>query len=108
MGYAPLRRGADIGMALWAIGAGQAIEHPADHAANLAELGLGEAAGGAGGAAQAHAGGDHGLFRVEGDGVFVAGEVGAAECGLGGLAGDALGAKIDQHQMAVGAAGDDG
>ena len=49
----------------------------------------------------------HGLFRVEGDAVLVAGDVGAAQRDLGRLAGELLRAQIDQHQVVVGAAGDD-
>ena len=75
--------------------------------ADLAELGLAEAAGGAGGRAEADARGDGRLLGVEGDAVLVAGDVGAPERLLGGLARHALGAQVDQHQMVVGAAGDD-
>jgi hypothetical protein len=35
------------------------------------------------------------------------GHVGAAQHGLGFLAGDALGAQVDQHDVAFGAAADD-
>ena len=57
--------------------------------------------------AKPHARGDHRLFRIERDAVLVAGDVGAAERDFGHLAGDALLAQIDQHQVGVGAAGND-
>ena len=47
------------------------------------------------------------LLRVERHAVLVAGDVGAAERDLGGLAGELLGPEVDQHQMGVGAAGDE-
>ena len=48
-----------------------------------------------------------GLFGVEGHAVLVAGDEGAVQRSFGGLARGALLAQIDQHQMRVGAAGDD-
>ncbi len=51
--------------------------------------------------------GDRGLLRIERDAVLVAGDVGAAERRLRHLAGEALRPQVDQHQMGVGAAGDD-
>ena len=51
--------------------------------------------------------GDRGLFRIERNAVLVAGDAGALERGFRHLAGQPLAAQIDQHQMRVGAAGDD-
>ena len=59
------------------------------------------------GGADAHTAGDHGLFRIVRYGVLVDGHVGAAQHGLGFLAGDALGAQVDQHDVAFGATADD-
>src|SRR3546814_6236446 len=50
---------------------------------------------------------DERLFRIERDAVLVAGDVAAAERRFGALAGGVLLAKIDQHQVVIGAAGDD-
>ena len=61
----------------------------------------------AAGRAEPDAGGDRRLLRIERDGVLVGGDVGALQAGLGRLAGDVLGPQVDQHQVAVGAAGDD-
>ena len=67
-----------------------------------------EAARGGGRRAETDARGDEGLLRIEGHAVLVAGDVRAAERGFRGLAGQLLRAQIDEHQMIVGAAGDDG
>ena len=48
-----------------------------------------------------------GFSGIERHAVLVAGDVGAAERDLGGFAGELLGPEIDQHQMGVGAAGDE-
>ena len=57
--------------------------------------------------AEADARGDEGRARVVGNAVLVAGDRGAVEALFGRLAGDLLGREIDQHQMVIGAAGDD-
>ena len=66
--------GLDLRVAVFTIG-GKAVDHLGDPVADLAELRLAEAAGGARGAAQPDARGDRGLFRVEGDAVLVAGDM---------------------------------
>ena len=85
----------------------QRIEHLDDQLADLAELGDAEAARGAGRRAEPDAGRDRRLLRIERDAVLVAGDVGAAERHLGDLAGQLLRPQVDQHQVRVGAAGDD-
>src|SRR3546814_6897334 len=59
------------------------------------------------GRADAQAGGDEGLLRVVGHRVLVDGDVGLAQRGLRVLAGDALADHVDQHQVVLGAAGND-
>jgi hypothetical protein len=56
----------------------------------------------------AAAGGDEGLFRVERDGVFIGGHMGAFQAGFGSFAGNPFRPQIDQQQVAIGAAGDNG
>ena len=85
----------------------QHVEHLRDQVADLPELGDAEAARGAGRRAEPDARRDRRLLRIERDAVLVAGDVGAAERQLRDLAGEPLGPQIDQHQMGVGAAGDD-
>src|ERR1700761_8792374 len=51
------------------------VEHVGDQLANLAEFGDPEAPGGARRRAEPDAGGDRGLFRIEGNAVLVAGDV---------------------------------
>ena len=65
------------------------------------------AGGGDGGGAEAEAAGDERLLGVVGDRVLVAGDPGAVERLLRHLAGDAERAEVDEHQVVVGAAGDD-
>jgi hypothetical protein len=77
------------------------VQHVGDQVGRQAGFFFLEAAGGHGRGANAHAAGDHRLFRVVGDGVLVDGHVGAAQHGLGFLAGDALGAQVHQHHMAL-------
>ena len=48
-----------------------------------------------------------GFSRIERNAVLVAGDVGASERRFGRLAGQLLRPQIDQHEMIVGAAGDD-
>ena len=86
---------------------GERVDHLQDQLADAGELGLAEAAGGAGGGAEADARGDERLLRVEGDRVLVAGEAGALQRPLGVAALHALRAQVDEHHVAVGAAGDD-
>src|SRR5271165_2418116 len=81
-----LHRGFRRGVAFLALG-GEAIQHLDDHAADLFELRRAEAARGCGGRAETDAGGHEGLFRIEGNAVLVAGDVGAAERGFRRLAG---------------------
>ena len=65
------------------------VEHLDDQLADLPELGDAEAARGRGRRAEADARGDHRLLGIERHAVLVAGDVGAAERRLGGLAGQA-------------------
>lgn len=100
-------RGFDGGVAFIRIGDLQAVENLDDQIADLAEFGFLEAAGRSSRRAEAHTRGDEGLFRIEGNAVLVAGDVGAAKGCLGALASGILLAQVDQHQVVVGAAGDD-
>src|SRR5579883_2218337 len=84
----------------------QHVEDLCNQCADLAKFRDPEAAGGAGRRAQPDAGSYGGLFRVERNAVLVAGDVRTAERRLGGLAGEPLGPQIDQHEMRIGAAGD--
>src|SRR5690606_28512936 len=86
---------------------GQGVQDTQDEVADLLELGLAEAASRSGRGAQTDAGGDEGLLRIVRDGVLVAGQARALQGDFGCLAGHALGAQVDQDEMAVGAAGDD-
>src|SRR5262245_23892353 len=70
------------------------IEHFGDHLADLAELGDGEGARGAGRRAEADSGCDGGLLGIVWDAVLVAGHMGASERRLGHLAGEPLGPQI--------------
>ncbi|ENN85865.1 hypothetical protein RHSP_17832 [Rhizobium freirei PRF 81] len=97
----------DGSIAFVGIGDLQAVEHFDDQIADFPEVGFLEAARRAGRRAEADARRDEGLFRVERDAVLVAGDVGTAEGGLRTLAGGVLLAQVDQHQVVVGAAGDD-
>ena len=58
--------------------------------------------------AEADAAGDERRLRVVRDGVLVDRDAGLVERLLGDLAGEALGPEVDQHQVVVGAARDDG
>ena len=60
-----------------------------------------EAPAGDAGRTDAHAAGDHGLFRVVGNGVLVYGNVQPVQPLLQGPAGDAPAAQIHQHQVAI-------
>ena len=103
---ARLHRRFDLAVAFLAILA-QAVDDLGDHAADLAKLGRAEAAGGAGRRAEADAGGDERLGRIVGDRILVAGDRGAIERLLRGLAGRLLGPQVDEQQMIVGPARDD-
>ena len=59
------------------------------------------------GGADAQAGGDERRLGVVGDRVLVQRDAGAVERLLGHLAGDAEGPEVDEHEVVVGAAGDD-
>src|SRR5882672_6636237 len=98
--------GFDLGVAIRAV-LGDAVEHVGDQMTDLAELGDAEATGRAGRRTQPNARGDRVLLRVTRDTVLVDGDAGPIEDFLGRHAGRLLGAQIDQHDMAVGAAGDD-
>ena len=50
---------------------------------------------------------DHRFLRVERNGVFVCRDTRLTEEFLGGFSGDALRAKVDEHQVVVRSAGDD-
>ena len=75
--------------------------------ADLLEFGDAKAARGRRRRAQTQTRGDERGFRIEGNAVLVAGDGGADQRLLGDVALEALGPQIDQHQMVVGAAGDD-
>ena len=60
------------------------------------------------GVPEADAAGDERRLRILGNGVLVDGDAGVAERLLGHLAGEALGTEVDQHEVRVGAARDDG
>ena len=99
--------GFDGRIAFVGIGDLQAVENFDDQVADFLEFRFLEAAGGASGRTETDARGDEGLFRIEGNAVLVAGDVGAAKSGFGALAGGVLLAQVDQHQVVVGAARDD-
>src|SRR5262245_21709737 len=84
---------------------GEALERLREEVPDRLELLDAEAAGGRRRRAEAYAGGDGRLLRIVGNAVLVRGDVGAFQRLLGDVAGDALGAEIDQHQMIVGTAG---
>src|SRR5690606_12022029 len=75
---------------------GKAFQNFGDHAADLLELRDAEAACGAGGRAEADARGDHRLLRIERNAILVAGDVRALQSLLGDVAGQLLGAQVDQ------------
>ena len=75
--------------------------------ADLLEFGDAEAAGGRRRRAETKARGDERLFRIEGNAVLVAGDGGADQRLFRDVALEALRPEVDQHQMVVGAAGDD-
>ena len=83
------------------------VEHLGDQLADLLELGDAEAARRAGRRAEPDAGGDERLLRIVGHAVLVAGEAGADERLLRDVALEPLRPQVDQHQVVVGAAGDD-
>ncbi len=92
----------DGGQALFVLG----VEHGGcDELADALELVCIEAAGGAGGGAHADAAGHEGRAGLVGDGVLVHGKAHALEQLLCFLAGDVGGGEVDEHQMVVGAAG---
>ena len=62
-------------------------------------------AGGDGGSADTDTAGDEGTLGIVGDGVFVGGDVHFVQFMLHLLAGDVEVSKVDEHQMIVGAAG---
>src|SRR5262249_42834907 len=92
---------------LFKAAARERVEHFGDQAANLSEFGDAETAGRAGRRAEPHARGDRGLFRIEWNAVLIAGDAGAPERRFRDPAGQALLAQIDQHEMRIGAAGND-
>ena len=83
------------------------VQHVGDQLGGLACLGFEEAAGGHRRRTQTDAAGHHGFLRIVGDRVLVAGHVSEPQHALGLFAGDALGAQVNQHHMALGAARDD-
>src|SRR5690606_26486298 len=95
-----------LGVAIFAIGS-EAIDDLDDPAGDLAELSLAEATGGAGGCAQTDARGYEGLLRVEGDAVLVAGDMRAAQSGLGGLTSHLFRAQVGEAEVVVGTARND-
>src|SRR5690606_35386539 len=83
------------------------VEDVADPVGEPGAVVFGVAAGGHRRGADAQARGDEGLLRVVGHRVLVDRDVGLAEGFLGGLAGHALADHVDQHQVVLGAGGDD-
>src|SRR5215470_17671921 len=83
------------------------IKHLDDQLAHLLELGNAEAAGGAGGSAEAYPRRHRRLLRIERDAVLVAGDARAAQRPLRDPARHALGPQVDQHEVRIGATGDD-
>src|SRR3954451_21949275 len=86
---------------------GDRVQHLGDEVADLLEFGDAEAAGGRRGGAEPQARGDERLLGVGRDAVLVGGDGGADQRLLGNIALQALRPKVDQHQMVIGAAGDD-
>ena len=86
-----------------------AVKHAVDERGDLGHLGFLQATGGHGRRAEANAGGLEGRAGLERNRVLVAGDVGLIERLLGDLAGELreLGAKVDEHEVVVGAAGVD-
>src|SRR5688572_11458872 len=87
---------------------GEAVEYVADEVPDFLELADAEPARGPGRRAETDARGDGGPLRVERHAVLVAGDPRTLERLLGLVALHPLGAEIDQHQVVVGAAGNDG
>src|SRR5579885_1723882 len=85
----------------------QRVKHFGDQIADLPEFGDAEAARRARRRAKADTRRYGRLLRIIGNAVFVAGDMGAAERELRHLPGQIFAPQIDQHQMRVGAAGDD-
>ena len=86
---------------------GRRVEDASDERRHLAHLGDPHSTGGEGRGPDADAGGDEGLLRVPGDHVLVHGDAGLAEGLLGNLAVELLGAQVHEHQVVVGATGDE-
>src|SRR6266567_5820987 len=83
------------------------VEHLHDQLAHLLELGDAETAARPGGSAEAHPRRDRRLLRIERNAVLVAGDAGASKRQFGHFAGQPLGPQVNQHEMGIGAAGDD-
>ena len=96
--------GLDAGEVAWVVAVCEGVDDPG---CNLLHLRFFHAAGGEGGGAEADAGGLEGWVGVVGDGVFVDGDAGLAEGVFGFRAEHAFFKDIDEHEMGVGATGDD-
>src|SRR6185437_4737335 len=86
---------------------GAVIESFDNPAANDAHFFFAHAASGERGRAHANAAGLHGRIDIERDGVFIDGDTGLSESFFGLAAEHAFDEDIDQHQVSVGAAGND-
>ena len=85
------------------------INHAIEPGSDLFDFGLFQAAGGEGGGADADAGGFHRFAGVERDHVFVDDDTGGLEPAFDGGAGEVgvFAAEVDEHEVVVGAAGDE-
>src|SRR5581483_6462493 len=104
LGAEPGRRLPDLGGHRLVVGGPQ---HPGDERGDLGHLRLPHAGGGDGGGADPQPAGDERRLGVAGDRVLVERDPGPVEGLLGHLARHPERAQVDQHQMVVGAAGDD-
>ena len=95
-------------IALFRIGLAQSIEHFDDQLPDFLELCNAKSTGGAGRGPEPDTRGDHRLFRIKRDAVLITRDISAAQGLLGGITFHAFRRKIDQREMRVRAAGDNG